>query len=126
MTAMRPPYQLELALPIPSRGEAPRPDAREVETVTATTERESPASTEHLMEAICDSDNIETALRAVVRNKGAPGVDGITVQQLPGILRARWSEIENQLLRGCYQPQPVRRVRIPKPAGGTRNSAFQP
>ena len=73
------------------------------------------------MEAICDSDNIETALRAVVRNKGAPGVDGITVQQLPGILKARWSEIENQLLQGRYQPQPVRRVKIPKPAGGTRN-----
>ena len=73
------------------------------------------------MEAICDSDNIETALRAVMRNKGAPGVDGITVQQLPGILKAHWSEIENQLLQGRYHPQPVRRVRIPKPAGGTRN-----
>ena len=121
MTAPRPPYQLELDLLMPGRGEATRPDWQEVEAVTATTERESPAPTEHLMEAICDSDNIETALRAVVRNKGAPGVDGITVQQLPGILKARWSEIENQLLQGRYQPQPVRRVRIPKPAGGTRN-----
>jgi RNA-directed DNA polymerase len=121
MTATRPPYQLELDLPMPGRGEAPCLDWREVEAVTATAERESPAPTEHLMEAICDSDNIETALRAVVRNKGAPGVDGITVQQLPGILKARWSEIENQLLQGRYQPQPVRRVRIPKPAGGTRD-----
>ena len=85
MTATRPPYQLELDLPMPGRGEAPRLDWQEVEAVTATAERESPAPTEHLMEAICDSDNIETALRAVVRNKGAPGVDGITVQQLPGI-----------------------------------------
>jgi len=106
---------------MPGRGEAPRVDWQEVEAVTATAERESPAPTEHLMEAICDSDNIETALRAVVRNKGAPGVDGITVQQLPGILKARWSEIEDQLLQGRYQPQPVRRVKIPKPAGGTRN-----
>jgi RNA-directed DNA polymerase len=73
------------------------------------------------MEAICDPDNIEAALRAVVRNKGAPGVDGITVKQLPGILQARWSEIEDQLLQGRYQPQPVRRVKIPKPAGGTPN-----
>jgi RNA-directed DNA polymerase len=121
MTATRPPYQLELDLPMPGRGEAPRLDWQEVEAVTATAEPESPAPTEHLMEAICDSDNIETALRAVVRNKGAPGVDGITVQQLPGILKARWSEIEYQLLQGRYQPQPVRRVRIPKPAGGTRN-----
>jgi RNA-directed DNA polymerase len=121
MTATRPPYQLELALPMPGRGEAPRPDGQEVEAVTATAEPENPASTAHLMEAICHPDNIETALRAVVRNKGAPGVDGITVKQLPGILKARWPEIEGQLLQGRYQPQPVRRVRIPKPAGGTRN-----
>ena len=121
MTATRPPYQLELALPMPGRGEASRQDAQEVEAVTATAEPESPALTEHLMEAICDPDNIETAVRAVVRNKGAPGVDGITVKQLPGILKARWSEIEDQLLQGRYQPQPVRRVKIPKPAGGTRN-----
>src|SRR6266850_8511234 len=107
MTTMRPPYQLELALPRPSRGEAPRRDVQEVEAATATTEPESPASTEHLMEAICAPDNIEAALRAVVRNKGAPGVDGITVKQLPGILKARWSEIEDQLLQGRYQPQPV-------------------
>src|SRR6266496_2260008 len=120
MTATRPPYQLELALPMPGRGEAPRRDAQEVEAVTATAEPKSPASTEHLMEAICDPDNIEAALDAVVRNKGAAGIDGITVKQLPGILRTRWPEIERQLLQGRYRPQPVRRVRIPKPAGGTR------
>ena len=121
MTATRPPYQLELVLPMPGRGEALRRDVQEIEAVTAMAERESPASTAHLMEAICAPDNIEAALRAVVRNKGAPGVDGITVKRLPGILKARWSEIEDQLLRGRYQPQPVRRVKIPKPAGGTRN-----
>ena len=121
MTATRPPYQLKLVLPMPGRGEAPRRDAQEVEAVTATAEPESPASTAHLMGAICDPDNIEAALRAVVRNKGAPGIDGITVKQLPSILKARWPEIEEQLLQGRYQPQPVRRVRIPKPAGGTRN-----
>jgi len=64
------------------------------------------------MEATCDPENIDAALRAVVRNKGAPGVDGITVRQLPGILRARWSEIEDQPLQGALpaatgQPQPV-------------------
>jgi RNA-directed DNA polymerase len=56
-----------------------------------------------------------------VRNKGGPGIDGITVKQLPGILKAHWSEIEDQLLQGRYQPQRLRRVKIPKPAGGTRN-----
>ena len=70
-----------------------------------------------LMEAICDPDNIASAVRAVVRNKGAPGVDRVTVRQLPGILQARWPEIENQLLQGRYQP---------KPAGGLATSAFQP
>src|SRR5438128_3365680 len=121
MTTTRSPYQLELALPIPSRGETPCRGAQEVEAVRATAEPESPASTAHLMEAICAPDNIEAALRAVVRNKGAPGVDGITVRQLPGLPKARWPEIEHQLLQGRYQPQPVRRVQIPKPAGGTRD-----
>ena len=114
MTATRPPYQLELALPMPGRGEAPRLDRQEVEAVTATAEPESPASTERLTEAICAPDNIEAALRAVVRNKGAPGIDGITVKQLPGLLKARWSEIEDQLLQGRYQPQPVRRGEDPE------------
>ena len=121
MTTSRPPRQLELALSMPGRGEAPRLDVQEVEAVTAASGPESPASTEHLMEAICAPDNIEAALRAVVRNKGAPGIDGITVKQLPGVLKARWPEIERQLLQGRYQPQPVRRVQIPKPAGGTRD-----
>ena len=121
MTTKRPPSQLRLDLPMPGRGEASCQLVREAEVVTATTEHESPASTKHLMEAICDPDNIEAALRAVVRNKGAPGVDGMTVRQLPGILKARWPEIEHQLLQGRYQPQPVRRVQIPKPAGGTRD-----
>ena len=121
MATLRPPYQLELDLPIPGWGESPRREAREVEVDKATAEPESPASTEHLMEAICDPGNIEAALDAVVRNKGAPGIDGITVKQLPSIFSARWSEIKDQLLQGRYQPQPVRRVKIPKPAGGTRN-----
>jgi hypothetical protein len=106
---------------MPVRGEALPQVRREVETVRAAAEPERPASTEHLMEAICDPDNIEAALRAVVRNKGAPGIDGITIKQLPGLLKARWPEIEGHLLQGRYQPQPVRRVKIPKPAGGTRN-----
>src|SRR5689334_3837683 len=121
MITPRPPIQLMLDLPMPGRGEASRPDAREVEVVTARSEPESPARTTELMEAICDPENIEAALRAVVRNKGAPGVDGITVRQLPALLKARWPEIEDQLLQGRYQPQPVRRVQIPKPAGGMRD-----
>ena len=77
--------------------------------------------TSTLMEAICDPDNVAAAARAVMRNKGAPGVDGVTVRQLPDVLQAHWPEIAIQLLQGRYQPQPVRRVQIPKPAGGTRD-----
>jgi len=76
--------------------------------------------TNTLMEAICSPDNVEAAVRAVVRNKGAPGVDGMTVRELPDVLVARWPEIERTLLEGRYQPQPVRRVMIPKPGGGER------
>ena len=121
MTTKRPPSQLELDLPTPGRGEAPRPAVQEAEVIAARSEPENPAFTTFLMEAICDPENIEAALRAVVRNKGAPGVDGITVRQLPGLLKTRWPAIEDQLLQGRYQPQPVRRVQIPKPAGGTRD-----
>ena len=122
MTASRPPSQLELDLPLPGRGEAPRPGGQEVEAVTATPEPESPASTNHLMEAICAPDNIEAASGVrwcATRERLA--LTGSPSNNCPAVLKARWPEIEGQLLQGRYQPQPVRRVTIPKPAGGTRN-----
>jgi RNA-directed DNA polymerase len=121
MTTMRPPYQGELAFPTTGPGEAGGRRGQEVEMATAAPGPESPAVTTNFMERICAPDNIERALRAVVRNKGAPGIDGVTVGELPEVLAAHWSEIEEQLLRGRYRPQPVRRVRIPKPAGGWRD-----
>ena len=60
------------------------------------------------------------ALRRVRRNKGAPGVDGMTVEELAGYLRMHWSEIRTALLNGSYRPQPVLRKEIPKPGGGVR------
>jgi RNA-directed DNA polymerase len=74
--------------------------------------------TDTSMETVCAPDNLAAAVRAVTRNKGAPGVDGMTVRDLPGVLAARWPEIERDLLEGRYRPQPVRRVMIPKPGGG--------
>src|SRR3712207_3748491 len=74
--------------------------------------------THKLMEAICAPENIAAAVRAVRRNRGAPGVDGVTVRDLPELLATRWPAIEQALLEGRYQPQPVRRVTIPKPGGG--------
>jgi RNA-directed DNA polymerase len=120
MTTSRPPFQLSLDLHAPADGEAGARDTQKVEGVTATDGPNCPVSTDSLMEAICDRHNVAAAVEAVVQNKGAAGVDGMTVKQLPRALAARWSDIEAQLLQGRYQPQPVRRVRIPKPDGGER------
>jgi len=72
------------------------------------------------MEAICDPENIDAAVRAVRRNKGAPGVDGMTVAQLSVVLERRWPEIARALVEDAYRPQPVKRALIPKPDGSMR------
>ena len=64
--------------------------------------------------------NLKKALARVRRNKGAPGVDGMSVDELGDHLRAHWPEIRSRLLAGSYTPQPVRRVEIPKASGGVR------
>jgi len=74
----------------------------------------------HLMERIADRANLLEAYRKVKRNKGAPGVDGMTVDGLGDWLRAHHGELVRSLLDGSYQPQPVRRKEIPKPGGGMR------
>src|SRR5260370_39429053 len=70
-----------------------------------------------LMEAIVARDNLKKALAQVKRNKGAPGVDGMTVENLTPYLKEHWSAIRAQLLDGTYRPQPVRRVRDPTATG---------
>jgi len=72
------------------------------------------------MEEICERENCKRALKRVKANKGSPGVDGMTVQELPGFLPQHWPAIREQLLRGTYKPQPVRRKEIDKPDGGMR------
>ncbi|WP_281015597.1 reverse transcriptase domain-containing protein [Mesorhizobium sp. M00.F.Ca.ET.216.01.1.1] len=72
------------------------------------------------MEAIVDRDNLRKALAQVRRNKGAPGIDGMSVEALALHLKDHWPELRAQLLEGSYKPQPVRRVAIPKASGGTR------
>jgi len=76
--------------------------------------------TERLMEEILERENLKTALKAVLKNKGAPGIDGMTVDELPGYLKENWTKIRAQLMEGKYAPKPVRRVEIPKPGGGVR------
>ena len=70
------------------------------------------------MEEVCERENLKEALRQVKANKGSPGVDGMTVVALSDYLRRHWPVIREQLLNGTYEPQPVRRVEIPKPDGG--------
>jgi RNA-directed DNA polymerase len=72
------------------------------------------------MAAVVSRENMLLALRAVERNQGAAGVDGMTTGQLRGHLRQHWEQLKAQLLAGSYQPHLVRRVDIPKPGGGTR------
>jgi len=70
------------------------------------------------MEEVCKRDNLKAALRQVRANKGAPGVDGMTVGGIQDYLKQHWPAIREQLLNGTYEPKPVRRVEIPKPDGG--------
>jgi len=73
-----------------------------------------------LLEKMLERGNMLEALRRVESNKGAPGVDGVTVAELRSYVKTHWAEIRQQLLEGTYKPQPVRRVEIPKPGGGVR------
>ena len=70
------------------------------------------------MEEVCERENLERALQQVKANKGSPGIDGMTVEELPGYLQQHWPAIREQLLNETYEPKPVRRVEIPKPDGG--------
>lgn len=81
---------------------------------------ESPAEQARLLEAILERENMRQALNRVTSNKGAPGIDGMRVEQLGGYLRRHWPKIHQALLVGTYRPLPVRRVEIPKPDGGKR------
>jgi RNA-directed DNA polymerase len=112
--------QLDLAWGEEVKGEAPKLFSPGTESSTAKRGTESPAITESLMEEVCERENCKQALKRVKANKGSPGVDGMTVQQLPGFLQQHWPVIREQLLSGTYKPQPVRRVEIPKPGGGMR------
>ena len=76
--------------------------------------------TRSLMEQIVSNDNLNAAYLQVVRNKGAAGVDGMTVEELGAYLWENGENIREQLKTRKYKPQPVRRVEIPKPDGGTR------
>ena len=120
MSGKRQNIQLRLAFGEEGRSEAPKAPGEGSETLTAKRMNESPANHEQLMEDVCERENCLQAFKRVKSNKGSAGIDGMTVEELPGYLKEHWPAIREQLLAGTYMPQPVKRVEIPKPDGGVR------
>ncbi|WP_434132516.1 group II intron reverse transcriptase/maturase [Methylocaldum sp. GT1BB] len=79
-----------------------------------------PALHDDLMERVLDRANLRRAWKRVKANRGAPGMDGMRIEDFAEFARSHWAEIRQQLADGSYQPQAVRRVSIPKPGGGER------
>ena len=77
--------------------------------------------TTKLMEEILSKKNLETAMKAVIANKGSAGVDGMSVDELPKFIEEHGEEITERIRMRKYKPLPVRRVQIPKPDGSKRN-----
>ena len=112
--------QYELAFMLETGSEAPTNDRR-VELPVAKQELESGGTSERLMEEICKPENMRRALMCVQENEGAPGIDGMTVRELPRYLKKHWPKHREELLSGTYKPKPARRKEIPKPDGGKRD-----
>ena len=100
-------------------GEA-RQAGRAIERVERVTKNGKKGMYEDLVEEVVSEVNVEAALRAVKRNKGKPGIDGMTTLELEGHLQKHWPTIRAKLLSGTYAVTPVREVEIPKPNGGSR------
>src|SRR5271163_445888 len=120
MSGTRQNIQDSLALVPKGRGEAPVRGHQGTEPPVAKPILESPACEEQLMEEVCARGNLVRAWKRVRSNKGSPGMDRMTIEDAKGYLREHWPNIRSHLLSGTYQPQPVKRVEIPKPDGGIR------
>ena len=112
--------QIELNFSVTPAGEAREAGREETESLLTMHAPERPAGTTRLMEEICDRENMEEALRRVKANKGSAGIDGMTVGGIADYLKQHWPAVRERLLNGTYEPNPVRRVEIPKPDGGVR------
>ena len=120
MSEERSKNQEQLAFPFAWGSEAPAGDREGAEAPRVRREAEDPAGNQRVMEEVCGRENRRAALKRVRANQGSPGIDGMTVDELPGYLEQHWPVIREQLLRGTYEPKPVKRVEIPKPDGGVR------
>ena len=120
MSEERQKNQEQLAFPFAGGSEAPLGEGEGAEAPRVRREAEDPAGNQRVMEEVCERGNRREALKRVRVNKGSPGIDGMTVDELPGYLGQHWPAIREQLLSGTYEPKPVKRVEIPKPDGGVR------
>lgn len=73
-----------------------------------------------LFEPLCSANRLKVAFKEVKKNRGAPGVDGVTIRDFESNLNEELAQLSTELLNWDYKPSPVRRVDIPKPGGGTR------
>jgi RNA-directed DNA polymerase len=120
MSEKRQKSQEQLAFPFAGGSETSLGEGAGAEALMAKGETEDPAGNQRVMEEVCERENRRAALKRVRANQGSPGIDGMTVEELPGYLEQHWPVIREQLLSGTYEPKPVRRVEIPKPDGGVR------
>jgi RNA-directed DNA polymerase len=120
MSEERQKNQEQLAFGFARGSEAPSDEQEGTEALRVRRETEDPAGNQRVMEEVCERGNRREALKRVRANKGSPGIDGMTVDELPEYLEQHWPVIREQLLNGTYEPKPVKRVEIPKPDGGVR------
>jgi len=128
MSEKRRKNQEQLAFPFAGGSETPLGETEGTEALRAKRGTEDPAGNQRVMEEVCERENRRAALKRVRANQmrfqllrqGSPGIDGMTVDELPEYLEQHWPAMREQLLSGTYEPKPVKRVEIPKPDGGVR------
>lgn len=120
MSDRRQKNQLELTFMSQPTGEARGGSRQGTESLRAKDNPEHPAARQTLMEEVCETKNLKQALRRIKANRGSAGIDGMQVEQLAEHLIANWATLREQLRKGTYKPQPVKRVEIDKPDGGKR------
>ena len=120
MSEERQKNQEQLAFPFAGESEAVPCERGGAEALGVRREAEDPAGNQRVMEEVCERENRRKALKRVRANQGNPGIDGMTVDELPGYLEQHWPAMREQLLSGTYKPKPVLRVENDKPDGGVR------
>lgn len=102
------------------KGGIPGPSSEAAGSPTTSIMNKSQQTEAALLEEILSKDNMIKAFNAVRKNKGGPGVDGMTVNGLRTFLKSHWLQVKSSLMQGTYKARAVKRIEIPKPNGGIR------